>query len=231
MTLRHLSIFLEVCHTMNMSAAAKNLYMTQPSVSQAIKELETFYGSLLFERLSQRLYLTPAGSTLYQYANEILSLQKESIERISTNKFTETIRIGGNYTAGLHMISDITSSFQSKNPDTEFQVIINKAPHLKQLLHENQIDLALMEESKAKEDRDFIQKPFFKDKIVLVIPPSHPFSKKSTLSINDISAEKFLTREKGVGARELFEGIMNAHGYPFTPAWESISATILITEK
>ena len=61
MTLRHLTIFIEVYKTLNMTTAAKNLYMTQPSVSQAIKELEQFYNTALFERRIQKLYITESA--------------------------------------------------------------------------------------------------------------------------------------------------------------------------
>ena len=68
MTIRHLKIFLQVADTGKMSAAAKNLFMTQPSVSQAIRELEEHYHTLLFERLSNKLYITESGKQLYTYA-------------------------------------------------------------------------------------------------------------------------------------------------------------------
>ena len=58
MSIRHLRIFITVAALQNMSAAAEKLFITQPSVSQAIKELEQYYGVRLFERLSKKLYLT-----------------------------------------------------------------------------------------------------------------------------------------------------------------------------
>ena len=60
MNLRHLKIYLAVCEAENMTRAAKGLHMTQPSVSQAISELETYYGVRLFDRLNHRLFLTAA---------------------------------------------------------------------------------------------------------------------------------------------------------------------------
>lgn len=68
MTLRHLKIFIEVVETKTMSAAAKNLYIAQPSVSQAVHELEEHYHTLLFERYAKKLYITDSGKLLYTYA-------------------------------------------------------------------------------------------------------------------------------------------------------------------
>ncbi|NLL19345.1 MAG: LysR family transcriptional regulator, partial [Clostridia bacterium] len=61
MNLRHLSIFISVCNEGSMTKAAEKLYMTQPSVSQAIAELERHYRVPLFERFGKKLYLTEAG--------------------------------------------------------------------------------------------------------------------------------------------------------------------------
>lgn len=58
MTIRYLTIFLAVAEYGTMSAAAKQLYLSQPTVSQAIREMEQHYHGLLFERLGKKLYLT-----------------------------------------------------------------------------------------------------------------------------------------------------------------------------
>ena len=74
MTTRHLKIFLNVYITGSMPAAAQKLYMTQPSVSQAIRELEEHYGVPLFERLYRKLYPTQAGKQLFLYAEKFLGM-------------------------------------------------------------------------------------------------------------------------------------------------------------
>ncbi|WP_310602044.1 LysR family transcriptional regulator [Anaerosporobacter sp.] len=230
MTLRHLTIFIEVYRTHNMTLAAKKLYMTQPSVSQAIKELELFYEKKLFERLSQKLYITEAGHCLYEYANKILTLYEESITALQSEHIVERLRIGGNYTMGIHMLSDISNAFYKDYPKTELHVTINKTSVIKELLRSNELDLALVEESFAVADHDMIQQPFCKDRIVTVISPNHKLAGHGMVHLSAIADERFLTREKGVGARELFEHIMITNGYPFVPAWESISVTALINE-
>ena len=72
MTIRHLRIFVAVVKEGKMGIAAKSLFISQPSVSQAIKEIEDYYGIKLFERLSKKLYITENGQLLFQYAQHIL---------------------------------------------------------------------------------------------------------------------------------------------------------------
>ena len=72
MTVRHMYIFKTVCECQSITAAAGKLNMTQPAVSVAIKELESFYQVKLFERMNRTIYLTEAGNTLREYADSIL---------------------------------------------------------------------------------------------------------------------------------------------------------------
>ena len=72
MNIRHLKIFIEVAESGKMSIAAAKFYISQPSVSQVIRELENHYHTKLFERIAQKLYITPAGRTLLERAREIV---------------------------------------------------------------------------------------------------------------------------------------------------------------
>ncbi|AEM78504.1 transcriptional regulator, LysR family [Thermoanaerobacter wiegelii Rt8.B1] len=78
MNLRQLKIFLTVCESGSMSKAAKKLYMTQPSISQTISELEQELNVKLFERMNKKLLLTYAGEVLKEYAKRISSLVEEA---------------------------------------------------------------------------------------------------------------------------------------------------------
>lgn len=73
MTLRHMTIFLEVASCNNMSIAAQNLYISQSTVSLAVSEIEKTYNVRLFDRLSKHLRLTEAGMLLLDYASRIIT--------------------------------------------------------------------------------------------------------------------------------------------------------------
>lgn len=75
MTIRHLKIFLAVCDGgCNTTRAAEALTMAQPAVSLALKELEQYYGVVLFDRVGRHLQITAAGKRLWEYASHITSL-------------------------------------------------------------------------------------------------------------------------------------------------------------
>lgn len=73
MTLRHFEVFVAVCECKSITLAAEKLYMSQPAVSIAIKELEGYYGVQLFIRSNRTIYLTDKGEALFREAKAILT--------------------------------------------------------------------------------------------------------------------------------------------------------------
>ncbi|MFT9076864.1 LysR family transcriptional regulator [Ethanoligenens sp.] len=225
MTIRHLRIFIAVHDKQSMTAAANQLYMTQPSISQAIKELEAYYGVILFERLSHKLYITESGKTLYQYASHIIKLFDELEDGVKETSSHKKLTIGANYTAGSTLIERYIRQFNVIFPDSEIRVRINKASILTEMLRSNELDLALMEENDLP---DLKQEIFYDDRIVIVADPEHPLAKKKKIAAADLVNERLLLREKGAGVRNLFESKMNHLGLSIQPYWESTSTTALI---
>lgn len=82
MTIRHMKIFVAVCRQGSVTGAAQALYLAQPSVSLAIRELEEYYGVRLFDRISRRMQLTQEGRQMFSYASHIVSLFDEMEQSI-----------------------------------------------------------------------------------------------------------------------------------------------------
>ena len=93
MTLRHLRIFLAVCREGSATAAAEKMYVAQPTVSVAIRELESHYGVTLFDRIGRRLFLTEAGEQMRSYAQHIVALLDEMEVRSQDWEETGTLRL------------------------------------------------------------------------------------------------------------------------------------------
>ncbi|MDP4178447.1 MAG: LysR family transcriptional regulator [Bacillota bacterium] len=225
MTIRHLRIFVIVHDEKNMTVAANKLFMTQPSVSQAVKELENYYGVVLFERLARKLYVTESGEKLYQYAIHIIKLFDELEDSIKEDAVKKKLIIGANFTVGAVLINKYIEKFKYLYPQSEIMVIVNKASVLMEMIRKNEIDLALMEE---KSEPDLMKEFLCEDRIVIAANPSHPLFSKKEVTAYDIVNEHLLLREKGVGVRNLFEQRMNQAGLFIKPYWESTSTTAII---
>lgn len=119
MTIRHLKIFLAVAETGKMSEAAARLYISQPTVSQAIRELEDHYGTRLFERLSKKLYITPAGKELYGGALKAVREFDQLEQNMKEGSLREVLRLGASITVGTCLIPALLKDFEGAMPQVE----------------------------------------------------------------------------------------------------------------
>lgn len=226
MTIRHLKIFTTVYDELNMTIAANKLFMTQPSVSQAIKELESYYGVILFERLSRKLYVSESGEKLYQYAIHIIKLFDDIEDNLKENSPQKKLIIGANYTVGVFLIHKYIEKFKNIYPNSEIMLKINKSSILIEMLKKNELDIALIEE--IENEPDLIKDAFCDDRIAIIVNKEHHLLEKKEVTAHDLINERLLLREKGSGVRNLFELSMNNMGLSTKPYWESTSTTALI---
>lgn len=213
MNLRHLSIFIAVCDEGSMTAAAEKLYMTQPSVSQAIAELERHYQVPLFERFGKKLYLTEAGKKLRAYARHILHLCQEAEEKMQNLSDFGTLRIGASMTIGITILSDRIKELLELNPDLKILPRVDNSSIVESMLLSAEADLGLIEGQ--IHSPDLIAKPFMEDELILVCAPTHPWAKRGTIEAEELKNQAFIVREEGSGTREIFASVMLSHKIPW----------------
>ncbi|MGL5694691.1 MAG: LysR family transcriptional regulator, partial [Peptostreptococcaceae bacterium] len=145
MSIRHLRIFIMVAECGKMSVAAEKLFITQPSVSQVIKEIEDYYGIRLFERLSKRLHITESGELLLKYAKHIVE-SFDDMERILKYKGQHvSLRIGATITVGNCILNDIIDKVEKENPQISTKVTINNTDIIENMLLNSELDVAIVE--------------------------------------------------------------------------------------
>lgn len=120
MTIRHLTVFATVAEQGSMSAAAKHLYLSQPTVSQAIRELEAHYNGLLFERLGKKLYLTERGKLLLPHAREMIRQFQQLEELMQNQGQSSTLKLGSTLTVGTCLTPSIILDLQKKSRTLTF---------------------------------------------------------------------------------------------------------------
>lgn len=225
MTIRHLKIFLAVVETGSMSTAAKQLFLSQPTVSQSIHELEEHYQITLFERLSRKLYITEAGIELVSVAKQVVELF-DSMERKMFHYQTETLRLGTTLTIGTCLLQDIISKLQQNCPNLKTYNYIANTAKIEELLLTSKLDVGIVEGNILSPD--LIAVPLIKDFLVLVCSASHPILKQPNLKIDDLNNLSFAMREQGSGTRALFEHYLNQHNLQIHIALESDSPYVII---
>ncbi len=209
MTFRHLEIFLKTAETLSMSRAAKELFISQPTVSQAVSELERDAGVPLFERLGRKLYLTAAGSQFVEYAAHIVALAAEAERRLSGSGIRNAIRIGGSMTVGTTILPGLAAGLVKRLPGCHIYTVVDNTARLSEMILRNDIDIALAEgEMKSG---GIVSEPVMSDELLLVCGQAHRFSELTSVESTMLNGERFIVREKGSGTRELFEDMMKLH--------------------
>ncbi|SEJ70893.1 DNA-binding transcriptional regulator, LysR family [Propionispira arboris] len=213
MTLRHLNIFLCVCDENNMTRAAAQLHMTQPSVSQAIQELEEHYEVLLFERLGRRLFITEAGQRLLSYAQRTMSLHQQT--ELAMREFGQVyhLRIGASVTIGECVLIDLIQYMYEMNPNQDIVSEIHNTAELEKMLLQDELDLALVEG--VIQSESLIAQPFLADELIFIASPQSAFLEKKEISLMMLKKMKFFVREDGSGTRDLFTKLMQQHAVDF----------------
>lgn len=206
--------------------AAEKLFISQPSVSQAIKELESIYRVKLFERYPKQLFPTEEGDLLYHYAREILGLYDEASRQIQFLSNNAAIQIGANISVGTVLIHQYIEEFRKVYPDVTIDVKVTGSVRLSQLLKDHVIEFALMED--LLYDNRLIQEPFMEDRILLVCSPEHDLAGKKRITYRSLAGRRFLLREPGVGVRDKFDYLLKSRDISIEIAWESSDNIALI---
>ncbi len=203
MNIRHLKIFLTVCETESITQAAKALYMAQPSVSQAIMELEKYYGVRLFERLNHRLYITAAGKRLCSYARHILNLSEQARQELGDLGQGGWLRIGASLTIGTYLLPGLVAKFQPQLPKIEVFTRVDNTRVIETLLLEDQLDFGLVEGPISSPH--LIEKVYCDDELVFIAAPQHPLASRGTIEVQKLVEYAFIVREPGSGTEAIFE--------------------------
>ena len=215
MTLRHLAIFIKVCEENGITAAAKKLHMTQPSVSQVIQELEAHYQTLLFERLGRRIFITEAGRRLLRYSRNLINLNAQTEQAMRAFNEVYHLRIGASITIGSNFLIDLIQHISHNGSGKEIFSEIHNTSELEEMLLNDSLDLALVEGEIHSEY--LITKPFMNDELVFIIGQNHPLADKE-ITLEDLTKLRFFVRETGSGTRELFEQVMHRHNIYYQTA-------------
>lgn len=225
MTLRHLKIFITVADLGSMTAAAKALYIAQPTVSQSISELEDYYGIKLFDRLSKKLFITEKGSQLLSYARHITDLVNEMEYVMKNHDKSGTIKVGASLTIGTYLLPELVNEFIRQYPFWQVKAVTKNTQDIEQLIIRNEIDFAVVEG--MVHTPDIIANPFMDDDLLLVCGRKHKLYGIKSISPGELSGLRFIVREKGSGTRELFENMMAMNEIKWQPDWECNGSDVL----
>lgn len=172
--------------------AAKACFVSQPTLSVAIKKLETELHVILFERGPHDVTLTPVGRQIVDQAQRTL----ESADRIyqiaaaDDNAMLEPLRIGVIYTIGPYLLPNLIPALRERTPD--LQVIIEEGftADLRVRLKQGSLDAIIL--ARPFEETGVVIRDLYREPFVIVLPTSHPWAKRDAIDAEELGDETVL---------------------------------------
>jgi len=199
-----LKVFQSVALNLSFTKASNELFITQQAISKHIKELESEYEVKLFNRIGNKITLTPAGDILLAYTERITSLHNEiKFELSQLNGNPEgTLRIGASSTISQYVIPAVLAKFNKRFPEIKLSLINGNTEAIEKRLLKNEIDIGIVEGKPSNADIRY--SPFLNDELLVFT------SAQNTILPNPVSNDEFLKlplvlRERGSGTLEIIE--------------------------
>ena len=199
-TFHQMAVFEAIARSGSFTRAAEELFLTQPTVSQQIKQLTKAVGMPLFEQIGKCLYLTEAGQ-------EVLAAHRSIAERLSQMEMTLADLQGlkqGNLrltaiTTAKYFVPRLLGPFRHRYPEIKVSLQVTNRKLVLERLAENLDDLYIL--GKPPENLDVNVRPILENPLVAIAPYNHPLAGEKNISLQRLAEEPFIMRELGSGTR------------------------------
>lgn len=204
-------IFLQVIECGGFSAAAAKLYLSQPSVSNQVRQLETSLGATLVDRSGGSATPSAEGEVLAEYARRLFLLADEAVIAVRQVQGLGRgkLHIGGTSTVGTYLLPGLLARFHADHPDIDCGLFVGNADQVTERLLEGEIALAVLAGEPASASLRY--QPILTDQPVVVALPGHRLA-GGPVTPADLAEEHFIQREKGSSTRRLQDTALAAWG-------------------
>lgn len=195
MNSQQLRCFICVADKLNFTKAGEELYLSTPTVTHHIQNLEDELNTILFIRTSRMVKLTDAGTLFYSDAKEILSrmdIAEKKIQKMTSQNIS-FIRIGCSSQGELNDLKDILCQLRINYPQVYPQIIVNDYFSLKNLFNNKQLDIVLASKEMVKDMQECTFKKIKEVMNYAITSQNSIFKNKTEILFEDLKDECFIT--------------------------------------
>lgn len=205
MELRHLRYFLAAAEYSSFRAAAEELLVSQPTLSQQMKDLEKEIGASLFERAGRGVRLTQAGRLFVEYAHRSLNILKEGQAAILEfdSVLRGYLRVGVVQTVGTYLIPRAIVKFTSNYPSVDLRVTEMSAREIENGLIGGGVDLGVSFQPSRKDELQ--AEPLFSEQLMLFVSRQHPLSGRKKIRCADIAQHRLCLLSREFCTRQMID--------------------------
>ncbi len=205
MNLNQLKIFYLAAKKGSLSAAAEELFITQPAVTKGIQRLQEYYEIKFVDHIGKKLVLTDAGEVLYEIAEKIFDMESQAEESIRDFQQRKKghIRILSSESFGDYYLPHIIIPFSKAHPLVRISMSILPTEHVVENTATLNNDLGFI--SYPVENKKLVIKEVLEDQLVIITPMNHPLTQKSQLKAQDLENQLIIMHETGSAPRRAIE--------------------------
>jgi DNA-binding transcriptional LysR family regulator len=200
-----LRVFYHAAKNLNFTAAANELFITQPAVTFQMKSFEEFCSLKLFKKRGRKIYLTDEGKALFEYAAHIFRYEKE-IENV-IDEMRELKRgilsLGTTKAYARYFMPLMITTFHNNYPNIKIQLNEGSSQDMIHSLLDLKIEVAIIAKTVDHPEIDFF--PFSKEEMAVIVARDHRLTKKKAIAFGELADELFIMKENGSGTRKLVE--------------------------
>ncbi len=210
--LDQLKTFLSVARLRSYTRAGEEVGLTQPAVSQQIRQLEESLGVKLLDLMGKRVSLTEAGRLLETEGQALLAHASRAAEAVTQcgTEHRGRLRIGASTTPGIYLLPGMLGLYRRRYPEVEATLAIDNSYTIARGIARNELDLGFV--GAQPEEDSLVTVPLTEDQLIPLASPSYFPAARRNLHPTDLATHPFISREPGSGTRRSIDAWASAQG-------------------
>ena len=227
---KHMQYILAVLKEGSFTAAARKLYISQPSLSQAIKAAETSLGAAIFDRSTDPVSLTPAGRLYVEAADQISSISsnlKKQVEELNREE-SGLLRLGISVQRGMELLPVLYPRFRAQFPHVSLTLTEQGSANLEETVLEGAVDIALLTAYPRYEG--LVYELLKEERLVLLVNKNCRLAERiapgTPIDLREAADEEFLLSKKGHSVRVILDALLIERGLTPRKTFETVSIEV-----
>ncbi len=212
MLARHIQYFLAVAEHLSFTKAAAALYVSQPALSQQVRQLEESLGAQLFDRSGRTTRLTDAGDVYLQYARRAAQELREAKRAIHdvSDLSRGSLRVGVTPTFTTYLVGPVVEAFHARYPKITLNLKEISQERIEDLLLAGELDVGIAFDEVNSPDIDSV--PLLDETLALVVSRRHPLAKEKSVGLQALNAESLVLLSTEFATRDQIDRYCREHG-------------------
>ena len=207
--------FMKIVETNSFTKAAEELALTQPAVSQHIKNLEDELGVKLFIRNHNQLHLTSNGEIVYKYARRLLAVSNNLYQTIKDEKANiSSLTVGITHSVESSRVMEALAKYTNISKGLSIKVVTDTIENLHRMIKSFELDFLIINGTIKDPNLDYITMDT--DSLVLAVSPTHRLARNMTVSVEELKQEKLILRLPTSNTTSLFDQALNQNNLSIT---------------